>query len=73
MTPEKWAQIKNIFLEALTQPMTARTEFVQRECATDPEMKFEVGRLLEAAGAADIHSPWHHPSIRGGVVASDAE
>jgi serine/threonine protein kinase len=52
MTPVKWGRIKNIFLGALTQPGPAHADFARRKHETDPEVEFEVGRLLEATETA---------------------
>jgi serine/threonine protein kinase len=48
MTPERWERIERIYQAALDQEPTARTEFLDRTCAGDSELRREVVSLLEA-------------------------
>lgn len=59
MTPERYRQIKEIFLEALEKPEEVRTTFIIAKAKNDPELVREVNELLRhhagddgAAGAA---------------------
>ena len=62
MTPEQWRTIGEVFDRAVLLPAGERTAAVDRECATDDEVRSEVASLLashQAAGgfqgtAADI-------------------
>ncbi|MFN7925144.1 MAG: protein kinase [Bryobacteraceae bacterium] len=45
--PERWRRAKEIFLEANELEPSTRKDFVNRECAGDPELRAEVLRLLD--------------------------
>jgi serine/threonine protein kinase len=60
MTPEKWQQIKQVFDEALNQPITKRGAVVRQLCNGDEELESEVQRLLganETAAASFLETP----------------
>ena len=46
MTPERWAQIKEIFAAIVDQPPTARAEALERVSSTDPDLRSQVEHLL---------------------------
>ena len=46
MTPERWAQIKEIFAAIVDQPATARDEALEQLSSTDPELRLQVEQLL---------------------------
>src|SRR5437764_5707395 len=46
MTPERWAQIKDIFAEVLERPSESRRSTIAELCKGDPELESEVSRLL---------------------------
>ena len=48
MTPERWARIKEVFSAALDLPEEERRAYLRGTCGSDPGMREEVERLLEA-------------------------
>src|SRR5882757_4907421 len=48
MTPGRWAQIKDIFGAALELPEAERAAFLTQHCGSDPRLREEIERLLEA-------------------------
>jgi eukaryotic-like serine/threonine-protein kinase len=48
VTPERWAQIREIFDGALERPDTDRAAYLRITCAHDPELKREVDALLSS-------------------------
>ncbi|MBZ5583946.1 MAG: protein kinase [Acidobacteriia bacterium] len=48
MTPERWARLKDVFGAVLELPETERQEFLDRTFASDPSLREQVQRLLEA-------------------------
>jgi serine/threonine protein kinase len=46
MTPERWAQVKSLFLAALDHPESSRAAFLDQQCAADPDLRREVSALL---------------------------
>lgn len=46
MTPDRHAQIRDLFLEAAALPATERGSFLLRRCGGDAELKAEVETLL---------------------------
>ena len=60
MTPERWQQIRDVLGQALELAPEQRPAFLDQTCATDPELRQEVNKLLAAEGriAADfLESP----------------
>ena len=53
MTPDRWAQIKEIFEEAVAQPLIERKSYVRRACRDELDLEVEVLRLLEAFDDTD--------------------
>ncbi len=47
MNPQRHSRVKAIFLQALELDPAERDEFLNRECADDPELRSEVASLLE--------------------------
>lgn len=50
--PASWPRVKALFLQALEQPETERTAFVQRSCGADTELRDEILSLLASEQAA---------------------
>ena len=50
MTPERWARIKEVLGGALELREEERLAFLQQSCESDPGLREEVERLLEAEG-----------------------
>ncbi len=48
MTPERWAQIEDLFHKALAVPHAQREPWLEFRCEGDPEMLRYVRELLEA-------------------------
>ena len=65
MTPERWAQVKELFARALELPNAERSAFVERASAGDRALRDEVASLL--AASSDSAS---FPSMRAGVAAA---
>jgi tetratricopeptide (TPR) repeat protein len=64
MTPERWRQIEEIFHGAVDRAPTERSEFLDRQCGDDRELRVEVESLLaqqvaDAFFAAPIESAAH--------------
>ena len=53
MTPDRWKEIKEIFEEALTQPVLTRANVVHTLCHGDQHLEAEVKDLLGAHESAD--------------------
>src|SRR5579862_313061 len=56
MTPERWAQIKEVFGAAFELRQAERSSFLDSACDDDAELRAEVEHLLEE-GDATLHSP----------------
>lgn len=52
MTPERWAEIKTVFAEAVACPAELRRAFLSNRCGADVELHDAVRRLLDAHAAA---------------------
>ncbi len=48
MTPERWNQVKELFLEAQSYPNVQRADFLSRACGDDEGLKREVEKLLDS-------------------------
>src|SRR5262249_18237404 len=53
MTPQCWRTVKTVFHEATALAPADRAEVLDRACASDPELRAEVERLLAADELAD--------------------
>jgi serine/threonine protein kinase/Tol biopolymer transport system component len=53
LTPERWAQIEELFHRAVECAPEERTLLLEDSCAGDPELRREVEALLSAARSAD--------------------
>ena len=49
MPTERWHRLEQIFTEAVEHPADVRTDFVERACASDTDMRQEIQLLLSAA------------------------
>lgn len=47
VSPERWGQVRAVFDAAVERPAAEAEEFLQRECAGDPQLYSEVRRMLE--------------------------
>jgi len=52
LTPERWAQIRQIFEGALERPDVDRSAYLRVVCARDDELRREVESLLESHDSA---------------------
>ena len=52
MTPERWQQIRTVFERAELLSDPERAEYLDRACASDPELRAEVESLLAVAAQA---------------------
>src|ERR1035441_2245820 len=50
MTPQRWARVKEVLGGALELREEERLAFLQQSCESDPGLREEVERLLEAEG-----------------------
>ena len=57
MTPERWAQIAEVFGEAVERPPEERELFLEIACAGDEELRRDVRRLLAEDQNASFRSP----------------
>ena len=48
MTPERWAQIDQLYQAYLDQPSEERAAFLDRACASDAALRAELDSLLAA-------------------------
>src|SRR5271169_3053026 len=48
MTPERWRQVKNLFEQVVSLQAAERQSYLEKACASDPELRREVESLLEA-------------------------
>jgi serine/threonine protein kinase/Tfp pilus assembly protein PilF len=52
VTPERWAKVKEVFVEAVGQPADRRSAFLSIRCDGDVELKETVERLLTSHAAS---------------------
>lgn len=60
MTPERWAQVKQVLAAAVALTGPDRASYLESACAGDPELRAEVESLLASnddAGAAFLETP----------------
>jgi predicted Ser/Thr protein kinase len=57
MTPERWAQIKEVFGAVLETPESNRREFLESRCGEDAELRAEVQRMLKGNDQGSFESP----------------
>jgi hypothetical protein len=53
MNTQRWAQIQELFHDALQHPVAQRPEFLVAACADDAELRCEIESLLAYEGRAD--------------------
>jgi hypothetical protein len=53
MTPERWQQVEQLLQAALECEPAERVALLERECATDPDLREEVESLLSSAQETD--------------------
>jgi len=53
MTPERWQQVEQILQAALESEPAERQALLDRECATDPDLRQELESLLSSADQAE--------------------
>ncbi len=53
MNPESWTRIERIFQQAISLPPANRTDFIERACTDDPELRREVESLLASWQKSD--------------------
>lgn len=71
MTPERWQQIESIFHEALELETGDRASFLELASSEDPELRTEVGKLLDQFDEASsfIEQPLYD-SAKSGVLSA---
>ena len=67
MTPQRWAQIKEIFGAALEQPEGKRDAFLDSACGGDADLRAEVERML----AGNEEPSWQSPAAKLLPVAAE--
>jgi tRNA A-37 threonylcarbamoyl transferase component Bud32 len=70
VNPERYAQVKRLFLEAIKLPMADRAAFLANACAGDSELRREVEQLLKHDSSQTIIQ--HADSTVVGVVRGEA-
>ena len=78
MTPDRWAQIKDLFNRAIDEPVHRHAAYLAEACGGDDELRAEVERLLAAHAGADrfieespvppLPAPVALPSMTGRVI-----
>ncbi len=53
MTPQKWKKVKSVFSQILDLPSDQRTDFLERACADDAELRSAVEQLLASYNEND--------------------
>src|SRR4051812_17823009 len=57
VTPERWAQVKELFGAALETPQAERSRFLESACGRDAELRAELEELLAGNEAPSWQSP----------------
>jgi len=66
MTPERWAEIKRVYIGALEREDDERQSFLDQACGSDAELRREVESLLrESADSSEFQSPVSKPDWIG--------
>ncbi|MCP5111772.1 MAG: serine/threonine protein kinase, partial [bacterium] len=66
MTPQRWAQIKEIITNALERSDSSRTAYLDDACGSDRDLRREVERLLREYGDGSVfESPRFAPDLVG--------
>src|SRR6185295_12398255 len=78
MSSQRWRQLEEIFQTALDLSETDRSQFIDRACATDPELRHDVETLLtqyEEAGSLLDQSVYDQNSIQelASLIATDPD
>jgi len=73
MTPDRWKEIKEIFEEALTQPILTRANVVHSLCHGDQHLEAEVKDLLGAHESADGFLEKPAVDLRGYLTAANRQ
>ena len=72
MDPARWERIKEVFHAALEQPRDEQAAFLNAECADDPELRADVGRLLQEQVQDDDFLKSTSPANLAVTVSRDA-
>jgi len=66
MSPERWERVKDLFVEVEACPAAERGSYLDAHCASDPELRAEVERLLanDPSVALIDRSPVPHGLLR---------
>jgi serine/threonine-protein kinase len=65
VTPERWAEIKELFAQAMERPVLERMPFVDHACGGDADLRDEVASLLASAAGPDSL-----PELRAAIAAA---
>ena len=60
MTPERWQQVRGVFDQASSLPLDERAAYIDKVCASDPDLRHEVESLLlshHEAGTGFLNTP----------------
>ena len=68
MTPERWAQVKQIFHSTIERDEKERPEFLARACGPDEDLRREVEALLGEAERGMLESPVRRPDLTGQTI-----
>ena len=67
--PDRWTQVKAVFLDAIERSGADRDAFVLQACAGDDELRAEVESLLASDGAAGTFCETPAPALLTGTAA----
>lgn len=56
MSEKNWYKVKEIFTQAIDQPVESRDEFIKKMCGSDPQLLSEVNSLLEVFDETESES-----------------
>src|SRR4051812_47968527 len=70
MTPERWAQIKDVLAAAAALEGAARASYLASACAGDADLEQEVASLLDAHAASGGMLDTSAPDRRGAPAAA---
>jgi len=69
MTPERWAQVKDVFSAALEHDAATRSAYLAERCGDDAELRESIERLLDAhAGGVDFIETSPFPGLPAAVA-----
>ena len=68
MSPQRWAQVKEIFYSVVERDEKERSEFLAGACGPDGDLRREVETLLREAEQGALESPLWQPELTGRTI-----